>query len=111
MLDYIYESTMDGQLFRFFKVATAERFPRRYRKLEELMEDLDTRHCSRPVYLARGVATYGITEGRGCTMVLEAIEKELIVQCEEHETTVEDFDFAEFFAERNGSDADKPESP
>ncbi|TET10706.1 MAG: carboxypeptidase regulatory-like domain-containing protein [Candidatus Thorarchaeota archaeon] len=107
MLDYIFETSMDGSLNRFYKIATPAGFPRRYRHLEELLLTQETKHCSKPIYLARGVTTFGVSEARGCTLVSEAIEKELIVQCEEHETSIPEFDFAEFFEERNGNSESK----
>jgi hypothetical protein len=104
MLDYIYETTMDGFLLRFYKSSTPEKFPRRYRSLEQLLLDLETRHCSKPIYMAHGVATFGVSEARGCTLVLEAIEKQLLIQCEEHEPTVEDVDFTKFLEKPDGID-------
>ncbi|MBY8998671.1 MAG: hypothetical protein KGD60_13155, partial [Candidatus Thorarchaeota archaeon] len=103
ILDYVYDETMDGNLIKFYKVAPEQQFSRRYRLLEQLFEEIESRHCSRPVRLAQGVATFGVSEARGCTLVLEAIEKRLIMQCDEHEPKIEDMEFAEFFAERNGN--------
>ncbi|MHA2396971.1 MAG: hypothetical protein ACXAC0_09730, partial [Candidatus Thorarchaeota archaeon] len=104
ILDYVFDETMDGNLIKFYKAASDEQFPRRYRLLEQLFEDIESRHCSRPVHLASGVSTFGVSEGRGCTLVLEAIEKGLIVQCEDHEQTVEEMEFSEFFKKRNNND-------
>ena len=103
ILDYVYDETMDGNLIKFYKAADDKEFPRRYRILERLLEEIETRHCSRPVYLAQGVATFGVSEARGCTLVLEAIDKGLIEQCEEHEPTVEDIEFKTFFKKTNNS--------
>jgi hypothetical protein len=98
ILDYVFEETMDGHLIKFYKAKEEDRqFPRRYRLLQQLLEDLETRHCSRPIHLAQGVATFGVSEAHGCTLVLEAIEKDLIEQCEDHESTVEELDFVDFF--------------
>jgi hypothetical protein len=107
MLDYIYESTMDGLLVRFYKLATSEKFPRRYRHLESVLIDTDTKHCSKPILLSKSVSKFGDTEARGCTLVLEAIDKELIVLCEDHETVIPEFDFEDFFKERNGNAGNK----
>ena len=93
---------MDGKLIKFYKATSDQQFPKRYRLLEQLLEDIDTRHCSRPVHLAKGVATFGVSEARGCTLVLEAIDKKLIKQCEDHESTIEEMGFAEFFEKKNG---------
>ena len=102
ILDYIFDETMDGKLIKFYKATSEQQFPKRYRLLEQLLEDIDTRHCSRPVHLAKGVATFGISEARGCTLILEAIDKRLIAQCEDHESTIEEMGFAEFFEKKNG---------
>lgn len=104
ILDYVFDETMDGNLIKFYKVASEQQFPRRYRFLEQLLEDIESRHCARPVHLAQGVATFGVSEARGCTLVLEAIDKGLIMQCEEHEPTVEDMEFVEFFTKKNNND-------
>ncbi|MFW9839251.1 MAG: hypothetical protein ACFFE7_17180, partial [Candidatus Thorarchaeota archaeon] len=104
ILDYVFDETMDGHLIKFYKASDEDlHFPKRYRYLEQLLEDIESRHCSRPVYLAQGVATFGVSEARGCTLVLEAIDKGLIEQCEEHEPTIEDMEFADFFKEKNNN--------
>ena len=91
-------------MVKFYKVKENQQFPRRYKLLEQLLEDIDTRHCARPVHLAQGVSTFGVSEAHGCTLVTEAIEKMLIMPCDEHEPTVEDMDFAEFFGKKNNND-------
>ncbi|MHA2320935.1 MAG: hypothetical protein ACXACG_04685, partial [Candidatus Thorarchaeota archaeon] len=106
ILDYVFDETMDGNLIKFYKVGEEQQFPRRYRNLEQLLEDIESRHCARPVHLAQGVATFGVSEAHGCTLVLEAIEKRLIMQCDDHEPTVEDMEFADFFNKKNGNDKD-----
>ncbi|MFX1580050.1 MAG: hypothetical protein ACFFBJ_10415, partial [Promethearchaeota archaeon] len=78
ILDYIYDETMDGKLIKFYKAVEDKDFPRRYRYLEQLLEEIETRHCARPVHMAQAVATFGISEAHGCTLVLEAIDKGLI---------------------------------
>jgi hypothetical protein len=105
ILDYIYDETMDGKLIKFYKAVEDKDFPRRYRYLEQLLEEIETRHCARPVHMAQGVATFGISEAHGCTLVLEAIDKGLIEQCETHEPTVEDLEFADFFKGNNNTDS------
>jgi hypothetical protein len=97
MLDFIFDTTMDGNLIKYYKVSTSEPFPKRYRLLERLMKDIEMKHCSKPVYLAQGVATYGVTQARGCTLVLEAIDLGLISICEEHEVDRSGIDFKQFF--------------
>ncbi len=103
MLDYIFQTTMDGFLLRFYKVATSEKFPSRYQLLDEIMHDTEMRHCIKPILLAKALTSNGLTEARGCTLVLEAIEKELIVVCEEHESEGPEIDFAEFFSKHDGT--------
>lgn len=97
MLDYIFDITMDGHLLKFYKMDTDRAFPKRYRFLAELMESLETRHCSKPVYLAQGVATYGVSQARGCTLVLEAIDKGLLHICDKHEIKTSETEFKEYF--------------
>ncbi len=106
MLEYIFNNTMDGFLLQYYKVATAEKFPKRYELLDETLHDTDTRHCTKPVLLAKSLTSYGVTEARGCTLVLEAIEKELIVLCTDEETETPEIDFADFFSkpDRVGSE-------
>ena len=106
IIDYVFDETMDGDLIKFYKAASDKQFPRRLRFMEQLLEELDSRHCSRPVYLARGVATYGVSEARGCTLVLEAMEKGIITQCDEHEPSIEDMEFREFFEKKNDKGED-----
>ncbi|MFW9964160.1 MAG: hypothetical protein ACFFCX_11385 [Candidatus Sifarchaeia archaeon] len=102
MLDYIFDSTMDGHLLRFYKKSSTDAFPKRYHLLDKIMTDLETRHCSKPVYLAQGIATYGVSQSRGCTLVLEAIDKKLIQVCDKHEIPTSEMEFKEYF---RGSEA------
>ncbi|MFW9770240.1 MAG: hypothetical protein ACFFEM_15595, partial [Candidatus Thorarchaeota archaeon] len=88
------------------KAADDASFPRRLRLLEQLLVDIDTRHCARPVRLAKGVATYGVPESHGCTLVLDAIEKRLIEPCADDDPTVEDIDFKDFFRHKNSESAE-----
>ena len=97
MLDFIFDTTMDGNLVKYYKVSTSKPFPKRYKLLEKLMKDIEMKHCSKPVYLAQGIATYGVTQARGCTLVLEAIDLGLIHICEEHEVDRSGVDFKQFF--------------
>jgi hypothetical protein len=105
MLEYIFNTTMDGFLLQYYKVATAEKFPKRYELLDETLHDTDTRHCTKPVLLAKSLTVYGISEARGCALVLEAIEKELIVRCEGDETETPEIDFADFFSKPDKADS------
>jgi len=105
MLDYIFDTAMDGYLLKFYKMSTDRAFPKRYQFLAELMQSLETRHCSKPVYLAQGVATFGVSQARGCTLVLEAIDKGLIHICDEHEIKTPEIEFKDYFKRsqnRNG---------
>jgi hypothetical protein len=105
MLDHIFNTTMDGSLLQFYKVATSEKFPKRYQLLDEIMHDTDTRHCTKPVLLAKSIMSYGLSEARGCTLILEAIEKELIVLCEGDETNTQEIDFNDFFSKPHSPDS------
>jgi hypothetical protein len=103
MLDYIFNTTMDGFLLQYYKVATSEKFPKRYQLLDDVLHDTDTRHCTKPILLAKSMASYGVTEARGCTLVMEAIQNELIVLCTDEETETIEFKFADFFAQPDRS--------
>jgi hypothetical protein len=105
-MNYIFDEAMDGHLVKFYRAADDASFPRRLRLLEQLLEDIDSRHCARPVRLAQGVATYGISEAHGCTLVLDAIEKRLIEPCADDDPTIEDIDFKDFFRKKNGVSED-----
>jgi hypothetical protein len=101
MLDFMFDTAMDGNLVKFHKLGTSEKLPRRYQVIGKVLEDLESAHCSRPIYIAKAVAKYGVTESRGCSLVYEAIEKGMIVQCDEHETPTSEMDLTKFF-DKNG---------
>jgi len=105
MLEYIFNTTMDGFLLQYYKVATSESFPKRYQVLDEALHDTDTRHCTKPILLAKSITRYGVSDARGCTLVLEAIQKELIVLCEDEETESLEVNFADFFSKPDRADS------
>ncbi|MFW9957430.1 MAG: hypothetical protein ACFFCT_05105, partial [Candidatus Odinarchaeota archaeon] len=107
MLEYVFNTTMDGFLLQHYKVATAEKFPKRYEILDATLHDTDTRHCTKPVLLAKSLTSYGVSEARGCTLVLEAIEKELIILCTEEETETPEINFADFFSKPDSADSEE----
>ena len=87
---------MDGKLIKFHKIDTAEKLPKRYSPIEQVLSDMESRHCSKPLFLAKAVSKYGVSEARGCTLVSGAIEKRLIILCEEHEFPPSDIDLSKF---------------
>lgn len=103
ILNYVYDETMDGKLIKSHKIDPNEKLSKRYRPLEQVLSDMESRHCSKPLFLAKAVSKYGVSEARGCTLVSEAIEKRLIVLCEEHELPVSDIDLSKFLS-KNGED-------
>ncbi|NHI90475.1 MAG: carboxypeptidase regulatory-like domain-containing protein [Candidatus Thorarchaeota archaeon] len=96
IVDYVYYETMDGNLLKFHKVAESASFPKRYRSIELVFQDRESAHCTKPVYLAKALSKYGVSEGRGCTLVSEVLEKRLLVPCEEHEIPPMDVDLTPF---------------
>ncbi|MDH4213011.1 MAG: hypothetical protein OEV85_03740, partial [Candidatus Thorarchaeota archaeon] len=107
MLEYVFNTTMDGFLLQHYKVATAEKFPKRYEILDATLHDTDTRHCTKPVLLAKSLTSYGVSEARGCSLVLEAIEKELIILCTEEETETPEINFADFFSKPDRAESEE----
>ncbi len=86
LLERYFEEAMDGFLLRYYKRGVAGTFPRRYRCLEESLEFTEAADCARPVFIAKNVTNHcKITEAESCLLVLEAIEKELLVPCARHE--------------------------
>ena len=96
ILNYVFDETMDGKLIKFHKIETSEKLSKRYRSLEQVLSDMKSTHCSKPLFLAKAVSKYGVSESRGCTLVSEAIEKRLIILCEEHEFPLSDLDLSKF---------------
>jgi hypothetical protein len=96
IVDYVYYETMDGNLLKFHKVAESASFPKRYRSIEQVFQDRESTHCTKPIYLAKAVSKYGVSEARGCTLVSEVLEKRLLVPCEEHEIPPMDIDLTPF---------------
>jgi hypothetical protein len=96
IVDFIFDKTMDGSLLKFHKVDESRKLPKRYSSIEQVLLNMDTAHCSKPVYLAKAVSKFGVSEARGCTLVSEAIEKMLLTLCEEHEIPDSDIDLARF---------------
>ncbi|MFW9811552.1 MAG: collagen binding domain-containing protein [Candidatus Thorarchaeota archaeon] len=95
IINYLFDETMDGVLLKYHKLG-GKRIPKRYEPIEQVLNDEEYHHCARPVNLARALSKYGVPEARGCTLVSEAIEKELIVLCDEEEFPESDFDLQSF---------------
>ncbi|MFW9964161.1 MAG: hypothetical protein ACFFCX_11390 [Candidatus Sifarchaeia archaeon] len=96
ILDYVFDEIMDGYLLKFHKLATSTKIPKRYESIEKVMLDLESAHCSKPIYLAKAVTKYGVTEARGCTLISEAIQKGFLTPCEKHEIPEIEIDLAAF---------------
>jgi hypothetical protein len=97
MLDFMFNTTMDGQLVNFHKLDESVKVPKRYRILELTLSNLESAHCAKPIYLVKAMTKYGMPEARGCTLVYEAIQNELLIQCDEDEQPVEEIDPSIFF--------------
>ena len=96
ILDYVYDETMDGNLLKFHKIADSKKLTKRYQSIEQVILDMESAHCSRPIYLAKAVSKYGVSEAHGCTLVSEAIEKQLLIPCEADETPDTEIDLVKF---------------
>jgi hypothetical protein len=101
ILDFIFDKTMDGELLKFHKLATSDSLPKRYHPIEQVFNDMDSAHCSKPVYLAKSMTRFGVTESHGSTLVVEALEKQYITLCEPSEIEKSQIDIATYL--RSGS--------
>ena len=106
IIDYVYYETMDGNLLKFHKFAESASFPKRYRPIEQGFQDRESAHCTRPIYLAKALSKYGVSEARGCTLVSEVLEKRLLVPCEEHEIPSLDVDLTPFLEKDSTEDTE-----
>ncbi|MFX1367829.1 MAG: carboxypeptidase-like regulatory domain-containing protein [Promethearchaeota archaeon] len=80
-----FENTLDGYLLKYYKRATAAKFPRKLAPLEEAMTGSDLFECASAQALANSMFGQGIDEARGCSIVYQAIEKEYLTPCDKHE--------------------------
>lgn len=106
IVDYVYDSTMDGPLLKYHKISSSQKLPKRYLSIEQVLLDADSGHCTKPIRLSKAVSKYGVSEARGCTLVSEAVEKRLIVPCEEHELPEKDIDLYSFLNEKSSDGSD-----
>ena len=93
--NYVFDETMDGVLLKYHKIGTSK-IPKRYEAIAQVLLDTESHSCSIPVNLAKALSKYGVSESRGTTLVSEAIEKEILVLCEEDEFPDSDFDLHSF---------------
>jgi hypothetical protein len=103
IINYVFDETMDGVLLKYHKLSS-KKIPKRYESIENVLLETESKYCSKPVNLARALSKYGVPEARGCTLVSEAIEKELIVLCEEEEYPESDFDLQSFLDSNKNSE-------
>jgi len=97
MLDFMFDTTMDGQLVKFHKLDESVKVPKRHQIIELTLSNLESAHCAKPIYLAKAMTKYGLPEAQGCTLVYEAIQNELLIQCDKDEQPVEPIDPSIFF--------------
>jgi hypothetical protein len=103
ILDFIFDKTMDGTLLKFHKLTSDDGVPKRYQPIKEVFQDPDSAQCTKPVYLARSLSRFGLTESRGCTLVTEAIENGIITQCDPSEIEKADIDIAKYLKDSDSS--------
>jgi hypothetical protein len=101
MLDFMFDTTMDGQLVKFHKLDESVKVPKRYGIIKLTLSQLESAHCAKPIYLVKAMTKFGMPEERGCTLVYEAIQNELLILCDEHESPSKDIDLSLFF-KKNG---------
>ncbi|MFW9832781.1 MAG: hypothetical protein ACFFEK_02205 [Candidatus Thorarchaeota archaeon] len=105
ILDFVFDKTLDGPLLKFHKINKSAKIPKRYRVIKQVLTDMESAHCSKPIYLAKAVSRYGVSESRGCTLVSEAIDKMLIIPCEDHEIKEPDIDLASYLKDFDRTDS------
>jgi len=101
MLDFMFDTTMDGQLVKFHKIDESAKVSKRYRIIDLTLSNLESAHCARPIYLVKAMTKFGLSEERGCSLVYDAIQNGLLIQCDEHEKPTKDIDLSLFF-KKNG---------
>ncbi|MFW9807145.1 MAG: hypothetical protein ACFFFK_10495, partial [Candidatus Thorarchaeota archaeon] len=106
IVDYVYDETMDGNLLKFYKISESMKFSKRYTSIKQVFQDMESAHCSRPIYLAKAVSRYGVSEEHGCTLVSEVIEKRLLTPCEQHEIPTFDVDLASFLGKDDSEESE-----
>lgn len=90
LIDTLFDSTLDGHLLKYYKRGTSEEFPGRYKCLEEVLEATES-HCAKPSYLARSMSKCGVNEPKASKLVMEAIDRDLLVSCQPDEANDHSF--------------------
>ncbi|MHA2025026.1 MAG: hypothetical protein ACW98U_03910, partial [Candidatus Thorarchaeota archaeon] len=98
ILNYVFNETMDGNYISYHKIDSTKKLPKRYKSIEQVIQEAETHQCTKPVLLSRVLSKFGISEAHGCTLVSEAIEK--IIPCEEHEFPDTDIDLFAFMNDK-----------
>ncbi|MBD3158228.1 MAG: hypothetical protein GF309_05505 [Candidatus Lokiarchaeota archaeon] len=90
LIDTLFDSTLDGHLLKYYKRGTSEEFPGRYKCLEEVLEGTES-HCAKPSYLTRSMSKCGVNEPKASKLVMEAIDKDLLISCQPDEANDHSF--------------------
>lgn len=90
LIDALFDGTLDGHLLKYYKRGTSEEFPGRYKCLEEVLEATES-HCAKPSYLARSMSKCGVNEPKASKLVIEAIDRDLLVSCQPDEANDHSF--------------------
>ncbi|MFX1604184.1 MAG: hypothetical protein ACFFCK_11940, partial [Promethearchaeota archaeon] len=86
VLEALFDERLDGFLLQYYKRGTAGSFPRKYRPVEDALLTTEAADCARPMHMAKNIAhAQGVSEAEASLMVLEAIENELLVACDQRE--------------------------
>jgi hypothetical protein len=86
VLEALFDERLDGFLLEYYKRGAAASFPRKYRPVEDALLITEAADCARPMYMAKNIAlAQGVSEAEASLLVLEAIENELLVSCDQRE--------------------------
>jgi len=86
VLESLFDERLDGFLIQYYKRGVGAAFPRKYRPVEDALVITEAADCARPLYMAKNIAhDKGVSEAEASLMVLEAVEKKLLVPCDQRE--------------------------
>ncbi|MFX1417127.1 MAG: hypothetical protein ACFFC0_09955, partial [Promethearchaeota archaeon] len=86
VLEALFDERLDGFLLQYYRSGVGPSFPRKYRPVEDALAITEAADCARPMYMAKNIAhAQGVSEAEASLLVLEAIEQELLVACDQRE--------------------------
>jgi len=86
VLEALFDERLDGFLLQYYKRGVGAAFPRKYRPVEDALAITEAADCARPMYMAKNIAhAQGVSEAEASLLVLEAIEQQLLLACDQRE--------------------------